>query len=151
MINFPSFFLNFHQRLPLCPAGEDSLKLHKNDRPAQQAPLHLHWLRPNCHIQPACFLHDKYSIWEEMTSQHQDLPQIHWKPNIFQMSFDSWVRHSPVSIPKAYEAKQSGHKTALDRHHEICLLGTKRLRETLHVKLELLFFSLTLGWVVSSC
>lgn len=39
----------------------------------------------------------------------------------------------------------------LERHCEVCLLDTKRLRETLHVKVELLFFSPTLWWVVSSC
>lgn len=32
-------------------------------------------------------------------------------------------------------------KQLLERHCEVCLLDTKRLGETLHVKVELLFFS----------
>lgn len=96
-----------------------SVKLHTNYRPAQQAPLplppHLHWLRPNCCSQPAGFLHGKHCVWEEMTSEHQDLPQIHWKQmRTKRLSDVFWLRvgHSSASVAKTYDAKQSGLKTA---------------------------------------
>lgn len=85
--------------------------------------------------------------WEEMTSQHQDRPQRHWKQmSTKRVLTPSWTQVRRDCINPW--GQTIGPKKQL---FEVCLLDTKRLRETLHVKGELLFFSRTLWWAVSSC
>lgn len=91
-------------------------------------------------------------VWEEMTSQHQ----TRWKQmrtKHFRCVL-TWLGRSSACIPKSPWSEKNNNqaiKQALEQHYEICLLDTKRRRETLHVQVELLFSSPTLWWVVSSC
>lgn len=130
------------------------------NRSLSRSLFHLHWLRPNGYTQPACFLPCNFfffCVWEEMTSQLQVLPQIHWKQMSSKRLSDGvwlWVARGSASVATKESLRQNNQaikQLFWKGHCEICLLDAKRLRETLHVKVGPLFFSQTLWWVVSSC
>lgn len=107
----------------------------------------------SCHAISSSF----FCALEEMTSQLQVLPQIHWKQMSSKRHSDGvWLGVARGSASVATKEPLRQNNQAIKQLFwkgdcEICLLDAERLRETLHVKVGPLFFSQTLWWVVSSC